>query len=591
MFGTKVQPTGNKHYPRGVPAAAIAVALTVAACEPGSERPILNSEGSAKQKVASNVGRSGAGNYLAGRQAQKKQDFGSASRYLQRALGDNPENGLLLRRTFLAKLADGRVADAVPLARKVVHKDTASPIARLVLVVEAIGRDEFAAADKVLTKFPNRGFNRFMKPLLSAWILTGQGKGDLAVAALDPLKKQEGLRVLYELHSALLSDVSGNAGAAADHYKLARDNAELPTLRVVQGYGRHLERAGKTEKAKNLYDVYLNANPDSVVLKPAVSRVEKGDERPGLLASNAREGVAEALFNIASTMTQQNLAQLALIYGRLSTYLRPDLDLAHMLVAGVLQSMGRHDDAIAVYDQIDPKSPLYWSARLRIAENLEAAEKDDDAIRLLQRLSDQEPSRPDPLISLGDLLRANKRFNEAVSAYDKAVSLLGDLEKRHWTILYSRGIALERSRQWARAEKDLQQALELSPNQPYVLNYLGYSWVDQGVNLLRAEEMIKRAVKLRPNDGYIVDSLGWALYRLMDFEGAVGHLERAVELRPEDPTINDHLGDAYWQVGRHAEARFQWQRALSLQPEPDQVSAIEKKILRGLVSSSREKDS
>jgi len=230
-------------------------------------------------------------------------------------------------------------------------------------------------------------------------------------------------------------------------------------------------------------------------------------------------------------------------------------------------------------------------ARLRIAGNLEAAGKDDDAIDLLQRLSDQKPSRPDPLISLGDLLRSNKRFNEAVFAYDKAVSLLGDLKQRHWTVLYSRGIALERSRQWARAEKDLQQALKLNPDQPYVLNYLGYSWVDQGINLVRAEEMIKRAVKLRPNDGYIVDSLGWVLYRLMDFKGAVSHLERAVELRPEDPTINDHLGDAYWQVGRHDEARFQWQRALSLKPEPDQVSAIEKKILRGLVSSSRKKDS
>jgi len=591
MFRTKFQSTADKHCASGVPLVAIATALSVAACKPETKSPILNSEGAATQKVVPSVQRSGAGNYLAGHLAQKKQDFASASRYLQRALGDNPENALLLRRTFLAKLADGKVADAVPLARKIVHKDKAFAIARLVLVVEAIGRDEFSAADKALLTFPNVGFSGLTKPLLSAWILKGQGKGDRAVAALDPLKKQEGLRVLYELHSALLSDASGNPQAAANHYNLAWKNAGRPTLRVVQGYGRHLERAGKTEKAKNLYEAYLNVNPDSVVLKPAVSRVEKGDERPGLLASNAREGVAEALFNIAGTMTQQNSAQLALIYGRLSTYLRPDLDLAHMLVAGVLESMGRHDDAIAVYNQIEPKSALYWLARLRIAGNLEAAGKDDDAIDLLQRLSDQKPSRPDPLISLGDLLRSNKRFNEAVFAYDKAVSLLGDLKQRHWTVLYSRGIALERSRQWARAEKDLQQALKLNPDQPYVLNYLGYSWVDQGINLVRAEEMIKRAVKLRPNDGYIVDSLGWVLYRLMDFKGAVSHLERAVELRPEDPTINDHLGDAYWQVGRHDEARFQWQRALSLKPEPDQVSAIEKKILRGLVSSSRKKDS
>ena len=207
-------------------------------------------------------------------------------------------------------------------------------------------------------------------------------------------------------------------------------------------------------------------------------------------------------------------------------------------------------------------------------------------------LTTEDPSRPDPLVSLGDLLRSNKRFAESVKAYDRAIELLGDIDKRHWTILYSRGISLERSRQWERAEKDFQRALELNPEQPYVLNYLGYSWVDQGLNLDRARKMIERAVELRPNDGYIVDSLGWVLYRLNEFQGAVEKLERAVELRPEDPTINDHLGDAYWRVGRHNEARFQWKRALALEPEPDQVSAIEGKILRGLGDTApREKDS
>ena len=159
---------------------------------------------------------------------------------------------------------------------------------------------------------------------------------------------------------------------------------------------------------------------------------------------------------------------------------------------------------------------------------------------------------------------------------------LGKLDKRHWTILYSRGISLERSKNWKRAEKDFKTALGLSPDQPYVLNYLGYSWVDQGVNLADARKMIERAVKLRPNDGYIVDSLGWAFYRLKKYEAAVKQLERATELRPQDPTINDHLGDAYWRVGRFMEAKFQWQRALNLKPEADQVLLIEKKLKLGL---------
>jgi Flp pilus assembly protein TadD len=197
-------------------------------------------------------------------------------------------------------------------------------------------------------------------------------------------------------------------------------------------------------------------------------------------------------------------------------------------------------------------------------------------------MAGEKTSRPEALVNLADLLRSKKRFSESVEAYDAAIERIGTIGKRHWTLLYSRGIALERSSQWLRAEEDFITALRLKPDQPYVLNYLGYSWVDQGINLARAQKMIERAVELRPNDGYIVDSLGWVLYRLGDFPRAAKQLERAVELRPQDPTINDHLGDAYWRVGRAAEARFQWRRALSLDPEPDQVSTIRDKISNGL---------
>lgn len=560
------------------------------ACTPDGEVPVLNTTDGAQAGQLS-IGGSGAGNYLAGRHAQKKRDFSSASRLLEKALQNSPKDTRLLRNTFLSNLADGDVGSAAGMARTIVESEKSAPIAKLVLVIDAIERGDLAGAEKALEKFPNRGFSGFMKPLLQGWVFVGQGRGDDAIAALDPLKKQSGLRVLYELHAALISDVAKKPAAAVGHYKLAADNARRATLRVVQGLGRHYERQNAPDKARTLYDDYIRQNPDSVVLNPALDRLAKG-LKPNLLAGNVVEGVSEALFNIASTMTRQNSAQLALIYGRLSTYLRRDFDLAQMLVANILESMDRYEDAIKTYGEIKATSPLYWSARLRVAGNLEALDRDDDAIDLLQQLTDEDSSRPDPLVSLGDLLRSNKRFIESVDAYNRAIAVLGEIDKRHWTILYSRGISLERSRQWERAEKDFQRALELNPEQPYVLNYLGYSWVDQGIHLDRARKMIERAVELRPNDGYIVDSLGWVLYRLKDFKGAVDKLERAVELRPQDPTINDHLGDAYWRVGRHTEAKFQWQRALSLKPEPDQVSAIEGKLLRGLSDApSSEKDS
>jgi len=564
---------------------AVTALAVLTACAPDDEKPAVQSS------AIMTASASPAGNYLAGRQAQKNRDFGNASRFLGKALEKTPDNTLLLRNTFLARLADGDITEAVPMAREIVKRQNSAPIAKLILLVDAVERNDLPGAGPILANFPERGFSGFLKPLLTSWVMVGATDGSDPIEALSPLKNQSGLRVLYELHAALLSDAVGRPEEAEKHYKFAAKNVRRSTLRVVQGYGQHLERAGKTEQARLLYETYLKENPNSVVLGPAMERLDK-DEKPALLVSGPAEGIAEALFNIAGTMTRQNSAQDALIFGQLALHLRPDFDLARMLVAGILESMNRNEDAIAAYREIDSQSPFHWSARLRVAGNLEALDRDDDAIALLQILTREDATRPEPLVSLGDLLRSNKRFAESVAAYDRAIELLSDLDKRHWTILYSRGISLERSKQWERAERDFKRALELNPDQPYVLNYLGYSWVDQGINLGPAREMIERAVKLRPNDGYIVDSLGWVLYRLKDFEGAVEHLERAVELRPNDPTINDHLGDAYWRVGRYTEARFQWQRALALKPEADQISAIEDKLQRGLAASgSSEQDS
>ena len=301
--------------------------------------------------------------------------------------------------------------------------------------------------------------------------------------------------------------------------------------------------------------------------------------------SNGTEGAAEALFNVAGTLTEENSTEIALVYGRLAIALRPDFPLAQMVVGRVLGTLRRPAEAIKVYDTVSRGSPLWWTARLRSAASLEALGKDDEAIAQLRDLSREQETRPDALVNLGDILRSKKRFAESVDAYDAAIKRIGQVDRHHWSLLYSRGISLERSKQWARAEEDFVAALELNPDQPYVLNYLGYSWVDQGINLDRAQKMIERAVELRPNDGYIVDSLGWVLYRLGRHPGAVKQLERAVELRPQDPTINDHLGDAYWMVGRHIEARFQWRRALSLDPEPEQIAAIRKKILNGMAKA------
>src|SRR5262249_10930356 len=174
--------------------------------------------------------------------------------------------------------------------------------------------------------------------------------------------------------------------------------------------------------------------------------------------------------------------------------------------------------------------------------------------------------RWDALLLLGNLHRAEKQYPRAVEAYDRAVARIPKLEERHWNLLYVRGIANERAKNWPRAEADFQKALELKPNEPYVLNYLAYTWVDRGEHLEEAKRMLDEAVRQKPDDGAIVDSVGWAYFRLGQMDRALEYLEKAIELAPEDPSINDHLGDVYWRGGRRAQARVPWGRPPSRQP-------------------------
>jgi Flp pilus assembly protein TadD len=305
------------------------------------------------------------------------------------------------------------------------------------------------------------------------------------------------------------------------------------------------------------------------------------------LIGSAEDGLGEALFDLASVVNQPETTDLALLYDRCALDLRPHLAVAQLLLADILSGEDKPQESLAILTEIPASSRYSWSARLRMAANLETLGRIDEAVAELRAMAAKEPDRASAEIQLGDLLRGQKRFSEAASAYTEAIRRLKAAGTApHWALYYSRGIAFERSGQWTLAEADLEHALELKPDQPLVLNYLGYSWIDRGEKLKRGLQMIEKAVALRPEDGYIVDSLGWAHYRLGDYSAAIEYLEKALELVPDDPTINDHLGDAYWKSGRTIEARYQWRQALQFKPDKEDVKPIEAKLEGGLPTTT-----
>lgn len=523
----------------------------------------------------------GPGAYLAGRHAQQQRDFGAAAEFYGRALEEDPNNVELLRRSYALLAAEGDIDTAVGMVHRLMKLKEDSPIAAVVLAVKEARAGNYAAIEKLMDHVPRNGLNSFVVPLLIAWSQVGQGKIDAALQTVGTLAKVDHLGALYHFHSGLINDLADRRDAAAEQYQATVNEDGGLSLRAVEVVGSFHLRNGQPEKARAIYDRYQREHPETVLLDGMLKGLDGGNPTPRPVA-NARAGMAETLFGAATTVREGNAVDSSLLFARLALAVQPEFPLAQVLVGDILQSQGRYLEANKTYRAISTDAPVYYSTQLRVADNLKRMSDTAGAVQVLQDLATSRPDRSDALIDLGDLLRGDKRFGEAAAAYDQAFTRIKAIESRHWALFYSRGIALERSQQWPKAEKDFLKALELQPEQPYVLNYLGYSWLEQKNNVDKAKAMIRKAVEQRPEDGYIVDSLGWALYLTADYDGAVREIERAVELQPDDPVINDHLGDAYWRVGRKNEAKFQWNRSLSLNPEPDAIAPLKAKIDRGL---------
>lgn len=540
----------------------------------------------AAQAPAPGLGDHLFGDYLAARQAQQTRDFPAAASWYEKAITVDPEAPDLISRTFLMESTVGHFERAKTLAPKELKLNPGDGVAELALVVDRLKSGDAAGALKRAGSMPTDGVHRFLGPFALAW--TRMATGDLAGAdtALQGLDKFNGFTPLKVFQLGLLYDFAGKTDTAAQYFEKALAANPQLNWRLTDAIGNFYERRGRAEQAKALYKRFIHDNAGSELALSVMAARGNAPAQP--LIRSAADGLAESLFDLASILNQAETIDLALLYDRFALVLRPKFELGQLLLADILSAQNKPEESLSVLAEIPASSPYSWSARLRGAINLETLERTDEAIAQLKTMAAEQPSLVGAEVELGDILRNKKRYADAVSAYDEAIrrAAAAALPER-WSMFYDRGVALERAGQWPRAEGDLLHALDLKPDQPLVLNYLGYSWVDRGENLDRGLKMIEKAVELRPEDGYIVDSLGWAHYRLGEYDKAAEYLEKATELVPEDPTINDHLGDAYWQTGRLVEARYQWRRALQFGPQENDVKPIEAKLERGLAQPAQ----
>jgi len=507
--------------------------------------------------------------YLSGLFAAAQGDNDFAAQQFIRALNSDPTNAVIRQQAFLASLLSGRT-DALRLAQMMPDDQ----IAQLLLADADVTAGRWEAAETRFAGLPRSGLTQLLQPMLLAWAQAGQGRTDVALATLSAAPEAQRFHAVYALHGAMIADFGKRTADAARLYRVAATEFGGTNLQLARQLASWQTRQGYPAEAKDTIAGLLESNPEFAIAGQSLEAAI-GEKQ----VRNPADGIAEAYLTLAGALRNQERVAYAPVLLQLALNLRPDLTAARLLVAELQEARTRSDLAQRVLAPVLATDPLAPMVRLRQAAIADRLGNNAEALRILDKLAKDLPDRPEVPTMQGDLLRQKKHFAEAVAAYDRAIALLPQPPtKGSWGLYYYRGIALDRAKQWSRAEADLLLALELQPDQPFVLNYLAYSWTEQGRNFPRAREMIERAVQLRPNDGEITDSLGWVLLRQGDVAGSIKYLERAVELEPEDATITGHLGDAYWAAGRKLEAQFQWRRALNLKPEAEDVPKLQAKL-------------
>ena len=525
------------------------------------------------------LGATQSGNYLSALVAGAQRDTRAAAVFFREALRADPRNPVLLERAFVASLSNGDMAQAFTLAERLVRTDPKNGLAHLALGVRALKLRQFATARSHLAKGGNTRRGDITAILLTAWAYAGSNDAKRAIDAADRLSERN-FALFRDFHAGLIAEQLRRPREAVQRMRSAYQ-ADKNTLRLAEAFARLESRQGRSKEALQILQDFDRALPRHPVILDAIARLEKGQTLAPLV-DNAVEGAGEVLYGLGAAGVRQGDELASIIYLRLALHLAPNHGLAIVSLGDLYERIKQGERAIEVYENMPASSPLKSNAELQIGLVLETLERKDEAQKHLMALIARDANDPDALLALANLQRSRKLFAEAAETYTKALALSEKAGRADWTTYYFRGVSYERSKRWPLAEVDFKRALELYPDQPLVLNYLGYSWVDQGINLDEAFRMLRKAVDLRPEDGYIVDSLGWAYYKLGKYDDAVRELERAIELKPADPVINDHLGDAYWRVGRKLEARFQWNHARDLNPEPDDLPKILQKIEVGL---------
>ena len=513
------------------------------------------------------------GSFLSSKFARSITDIDKAAYYAQYSYSQNTAASGLGIIALEALLANGQIKEAIPIGIKISNEVPEITLAQYLKVLDSLDSNNFNKTLELLLKVSPNGIDTYILPILQTWAAAGSNQQTGGLQIIKDQAERGVLEPIYDYHSALINEFIGNSEAAKINYSNIIKKSNNASAQVYLSAAEFFKRNNNQELLDKTIAKLERLKPYSNEL----FLLKNSNVSPSKKINNVKDGIAEIFLNSAEILFNEGLDRQALIYGQIALYLSPNLDSASYLLGKIFRSINNNERAVKYLKNVKDNSSIFYDAKIAYAEIIYDIEGTEKSFAILNKLHKLHPENINLSRSIAELFYKSENFDKSIQYYDLIFSKIEKIEFKHWPLFYSSGIALERGKKWERAEKQFLMALKFVPDNPQVLNYLGYSWIDQGININAAMEMIVKAAEQRPSDGYIIDSLGWAFYQIGQYEEAVIKLEKAVELT-SDSIIIDHLGDALFYSGRKIEAVFQWKRALEFEPSEEMTNKIKEKI-------------
>ncbi len=530
------------------------------------------------------------GNYLAGRIAHIRQDYGRAAHYYVKTIEKGLVNEDILGKTYIILASQGQISEAVKYANEARQKGDKNNFIDVIIAVYEFKKGNYASARAHLGQIKEKTYKNLISPLFNAWSYAGENNYKGAMDELAKLANIDEMKTVYSLHSGLISEYFNRPEDAKKYYEyIINDKANDMSFRALQIISNFYVRQGEKDKAESLVAKYYGSSNIKEMLSSLSNKIKESRKTASPIVKTPDIGAGEVFLEVALLFKSVPVGyDYAQMYMAVSEYFNPDNDIAKIAMADIFEGRLMYKDANKYYDSISKKSEMYYPAQMKKANNLSAENRYDEAVKVLKRLLRDNPNNFQLLFNLGDVSRMSNNQAAAIKYYNEAINAIFYESEKYWPVYYALAVSYDKNNEWPKAEQSLQKALKLSNRHPQVLNYLGYSWLKYGINTDKAASMILEAYEKEPNDGVIMDSLGWVYFKTGDYENAILYLEKASELNPQNAVISDHLGDAYWLGGRRNEAIYQWKQALAQKEEQEELNAknVKNKIENGLKNTN-----